>query len=256
MNIKVKQNVVVGISIYAFAVFAGDANLETNTLSTVHEFISQETGGQIKKIPRNSKEVYYINAQSRVSGNVLEAARTKMEEFLRTPIGMKSGFFDFANPKIEGELSLYVIDDDKLPMSLIAPEGRWAFVNVARLVDGRGAKRQFLEARIRKEMARIGCMLLGGIGSTYKSNLLSFMPDAEALDKFEDEVLPVDGMMRCSTYLNSIGVKPWRMVSYRRACKEGWAPAPTNEVQQAIWDKVHAVPKAPMKIEFDPQKGR
>ena len=34
------------------------------------------------------------------------------------------------------------------------------------------------------------------------------------------------------------------------------APAPTNEFQKAVWDKVHAIPQNPMKIEFDPKKGR
>jgi len=38
--------------------------------------------------------------------------------------------------------------------------------------------------------------------------------------------------------------------------EEGWAPAPTNEYQKIVWDKVHAIPQKPMKIEFDPKKGR
>ena len=45
-------------------------------------------------------------------------------------------------------------------------------------------------------------------------------------------------------------------MTYKEACEEGWAPAPTNEIQKAIWDKVRATPKNPMKIEFDPKKGR
>ena len=225
----------------------------TNSVSaapqSVATIVARETGGRLKTLHKNTKEVNYINAQSRVKAEVIEAARAKMSEILRTPIGMKSGTFDFASPKIEGELSLYVIDDEKLPLSLVAPEGRWAFVNVAPLAKGRGEKPQFLEARVRKEMARVGCMVLGGIGSTYKQNLLSFLPDAEALDRFEGDDLPVDGMMRCSSYLAGIGVRPWRMVSYRRACQEGWAPQPTNEIQKAIWDKVHEMPTKPLKLE-------
>ena len=211
--------------------------------------VARETGGRIKTLHRNTKEVNYVNAQNRVRSEILESARAKMEEILRTPIGMKFGSFDFSNPKIEGELSLYIIDDEKLPMSLVAPEGRWAFVNVAPLAKGRGEKPQFLEARVKKEMARIGCMLLGGIGSTYKSNLLSFVSGADDLDKYENDALPIDGIMRCSSYLVSIGVKPWRYVSYRRACQEGWAPQPTNDIQRAIWEKVHEVPTKPLKLE-------
>ena len=52
------------------------------------------------------------------------------------------------------------------------------------------------------------------------------------------------------------GMKRTRMVPYELACEQGWAPAPTNAAQKAVWDKVHAAPKTPMKIEFDPKKGR
>ena len=58
------------------------------------------------------------------------------------------------------------------------------------------------------------------------------------------------------TYLEKLGVTKMEKTTYLRACKEGWAPAPTNEVQKRVWDKVHAAPRMPMKIEFDPKKGR
>jgi hypothetical protein len=85
---------------------------------------------------------------------------------------------------------------------------------------------------------------------------LSFVASVEELDKFETDNLPIDGPMRCSRYLLSLGVRPFRRVSYRKACEEGWAPSPTNDIQKAIWNAVHSVPKNPMKIEFDPKKGR
>jgi hypothetical protein len=56
--------------------------------------------------------------------------------------------------------------------------------------------------------------------------------------------------------LQALGMASERKVPYVKACKEGWAPAPTNEFQKAIWDKVHSTPKNPMKIEFDPKKGK
>ena len=39
-------------------------------------------------------------------------------------------------------------------------------------------------------------------------------------------------------------------------CQEGWAPPPTNEYQRAIWNDVHKIPEKPMKIDFDPAKGK
>ena len=35
-------------------------------------------------------------------------------------------------------------------------------------------------------------------------------------------------------------ITPVPRTTYRRACYEGWAPAPTNEFQKAIWEKVKA----------------
>ena len=55
---------------------------------------------------------------------------------------------------------------------------------------------------------------------------------------------------------NRLGILPVRTTTYLQACQEGWAPMPTNAVQKAIWEKVRAIPQSPMKIEFDPKKGR
>ena len=207
---------------------------------SVHEIIHRESGGRLRTLYPRTKSVYYVNAQKRVGANVVEEARAKMEQVLRTPIGSTNGVFALQSPKIYGELSLYVIDDESLPMSLVAPEGRWAFVNVAPLAQGRGEKPAFLEARVKKEMARIGCLVLGGISSMYRENLLGFVGSPEGLDKFTDDTLPVDGPLRCGRYLLSLGVKPYRDVTYKKACQEGWAPQPTNDVQKAIWEQVKA----------------
>ena len=60
--------------------------------------------------------------------------------------------------------------------------------------------------------------------------------------------------MRCQRYLLSLGVKPYRLTTYRKACEEGWANPPTNDVQKAIWDKVHAMPTEPIKIKPETKK--
>ena len=243
--------------IYVIAVVSWSTMLWANVQPTnVRQIIERESGGMITTTFKNTKKIYFVNAQSRASKDLIELTRQRLDAALKTPIDIIDGTFDFSTPKIYGELSLYIIDDEKLPMSLIAPEGRWAFVNIAHLYSGRGKKPSFFEARVKKQIARIGCMLFGGIGSTYNSNLLSFIENADGLDRYESDDLPVDGMMRCTRYLINLGVKPYRRISYRKACREGWAPTPTNDIQKAIWDKVHAAPKNPIKIEFDPKKGR
>lgn len=221
---------------------------------SVSEF-DRRTGGYVVK-PRKkaNKKIYFINAQNRATEVVIESARQKLSDALKTQIDTAKGSFNLANPKIEGELTFYIIDDESLPLSLIAPESRWAFVNVAKLTTGRGEKQQFFEARVRKEIARVACLLFGGVGSEYKKSLMGFVGSADALDLFEDDSLPEDALSRSSRYLLDMGVKPIRKTTYRDACMEGWAPAPTNDIQKAIWDEVHKVPEKPLKITYDRDK--
>ena len=73
---------------------------------------------------------------------------------------------------------------------------------------------------------------------------------------FMEESIPVDMINYWQRRLKALGITKKISATYLDACEQGWAPAPTNEYQKAIWDKVHAAPKNPMKIEFDPKKGR
>ena len=65
---------------------------------------------------------------------------------------------------------------------------------------------------------------------------------------------PGDMTPRMSGYLEKGGIRPEQKVFYRKAVEEGWAPAPTNEFQRAIWDKVHAMPTEPLKIKPETKK--
>ena len=43
---------------------------------------------------------------------------------------------------------------------------------------------------------------------------------------------------------NKRGIPTLRHGTYRSACEHGWAPAPTNDVQKAIWERVKAAKAA------------
>lgn len=238
-----KMVVVIGTALTVLTVLAEEGP------KSVREIVERETGGTMIVRRKKSKAVYYVNAQKRAPERIILAAREKMDRVLNTPIDYTNGVFDIKGPKIYGELSLYVIDDENLPMSLVAPEGRWGFVNVAPLAKGRGENPVFFEARVKKEMARIGSMVLGGIGSSYPGNILRLMTDADGLDKIENDKLPVDAIQQCAGNLMAIGVRPWRTISYRKACMDGIAPEPTNDVQRAVWKAVHEMPRKPLQLE-------
>lgn len=93
------------------------------------------------------------------------------------------------------------------------------------------------------------------MNSNFPNSIMRLIRSEKDLDKLGD-VVPADVHARTIENLKTIGITPTQITTYLQACKLGWAPAPTNEFQKAIWEKVHAAPKNPMKIEFDPKKGR
>lgn len=220
----------------------------------MEQVLGEKVGGMIARPNTQKGTVVYVNCQTRVPKVWIDELIAYFREETRFDIGYREGAFVFPDPKVEGNATLFVIDDERMPALLVAPENRWAFVNVARIAEER--RPAFFEARVKKQLARGFAYLCGASDSQYPRALTRGIVDEADLDKNADYRLPVDLFRRFNSYMAPLGVTPEVLVTYRRACEEGWAPAPTNKFQQAVWDKVHAVPKNPMKIEFDPKRGR
>ena len=213
-------------------------------------------GGYVEKPGSRKGQIVYVNAQKRVADAVIKANIDELQKKTKFDIVLKSGEFSFPSPRIEGSVSLYIVDDPAMPPILSAPESRWAMVNVAGLSAGNGAQPTFFEARVKKELTRGFCILAGAQDSTYKGSLLGPITKPEDLDDHIDCRFPVDIQQRFRPYLEKLGVTPIVIVPYKRACQEGWAPAPTNDVQKAHWDEAHTIPKKPIKIKYNPKTGK
>lgn len=151
----------------------------------------------------------------------------------------------------KADIAVVVVDDEKTPVMLAAVEDGWAVVNARRLTRSLAtdeAKEKFFDERCAKEALRAFAAVSGGLGSQYQGNLMGItkIEDLDLVQPF----LPMDKVQAISMYLAARGVTPLVTAHYRQACQQGWAPAPTNEVQQAIWDKVHAIPDQPLKIKY------
>ena len=77
---------------------------------------------------------------------------------------------------------------------------------------------------------------------------------ASDLDRIGMIEFKMDNLDRFRNYLAPLGVTPATHMSYANAVYEGWAPAPTNAVQQKIWDEAHTPPSKPIKITYDKGK--
>ncbi len=216
------------------------------------EYIRRE-GGLVLEPGTQKGEIAYVNCQSAARDEWIDEIAAYFRREAKFKVSVGRGAFDLKSPKLAGDMTLFVVDDPAMPVLLVAPENRWAAVNVATL---RSEKEPFFRARVLKELSRGFAMLCGASDSQFPGALTSAITKTADLDRHTDYRLPVDLFSRFRRYMKSFGVTPGNIETYETACCQGWAPPPTNELQKAIWEKVHAIPKTPMKIEFDPKKGR
>ena len=191
--------------------------------------------------------VVIVNKQSRLPEAELQEVCQQIEKATKCKAEVASG---------EGaQVIIEVIDDAESPILTAWPEDYKAKVNVAKLDKNLKGKalEKFYASRCRKEILRAFCYACGAGGSQYPDNIMA-IKDITGLDLVE-EFIPGDTSTACVARLVNIGVTPTKFVSYARAVRDGWAPAPTNEVQQSVWDKIKAQqaqkPTKPLKITPD-----
>ena len=169
------------------------------------------------------------------------------------PFAAANAFKTDANPAV-----ILITDTESRPTLAIYPEDAVGVVNATRLKDADAAK---YKMRLAKEVWRGMALSLGGFAMTAPNgrivkSILSPVYSTKDLDAILAHGLSPHQCNAIYESVSAIGLQAAKPVSYKMACSQGWAPAPTNDIQKAIWDKVHAVPATPMKIEFDPKKGR
>lgn len=210
-------------------------------------------GGFLADTRSQKGRLVIVNAQNEVDAAIIAGSTDKFKKDARIRIEHEKGEFDLKTAKRIGEATVYVISDETLPATLIAADDRWGFVNVAKL---RTDKPEFFRARVSKGIIRVAGFVLGaGDSGLYPLCLTGHVKSPEALDQIPNVQLPVDVMDRLFKAMDDIGIHPYTRTTYRKACEEGWAPAPTNDIQKAVWDKVHELPSKPLKVEYDPKKG-
>ena len=204
------------------------------------------------------KSVAIVNAQSRLAQKEIDDVARLLD--LSSDINVRTFASSDKDPASllatsGSEVVVVVKDDTTTPAMLIAPEDRWAIVNVGKLVDdlpSENAKQKFFVPRARKEIIRGFSLLCGGGSSQFPGNIMN-VATIRMLDQVKEQI-PADMGYHYAEYLTQLGFKPKEWVPYEFACQEGWAPAPTNDVQKAIWDKVHALPTEPIKIKPEEKK--
>ena len=219
------------------------------------------TGGNILRPGLKQGEIAFFNAQKSIPSESFKGFAKRVEKMLQIKseireikLNGKPGEYVKFFKESGVQFAVFIIDNPSSDDSLIVfPEKRYSVVNIAPL-RANGGDGAFLVERARKQVARGFFYAAGAASSNLDGNLMSAFPTIQDLDKVHSDAIPVEIMGRVGEYLQRMGCETKAFTTYRKACQEGWAPAPTNEYQKAIWDKVHAMPTAPIKIKPETKK--
>ncbi len=214
-----------------------------------------ERGGYIYVAP-TGRVIRVVSAQTRAEKKALDQPIDVFSSTLRLPVEWGNADPKEKNPSTlvaaanaDGRCgaTVLLIDDPTAPRLLVAPEEHWSAINVAKLAEDNPSAEQ-LERRLKQEFWRATCMVLGAYVSMQQPCLLADISSNADLDKNVCLIPSIEVLPKTKNAAKKRGILPGRRAVYQKACEEGWAPAPTNAVQQAIWDKVHAMPTEPLKI--------
>jgi len=201
-----------------------------------------KTGGMIVQEGKGPS-ILFLNLQSDVKEDAVRETSELIGKLVRfktqyqSAKPLKSPVEQLAS-KVGGDIAavVAVIEDPELPALLIAPESRWALVNVAPLRKGAGTEQ--IQMRVQKEIWRAFAMVMGASNSNFETCLLKPVFDLSDLDALKPKTICPEPFNKIFQTGQKLGIHPSRMTTYRRAVQEGWAPAPTNDFQKAVWNEV------------------
>ena len=232
------KKLMIAVAFAASAIVAGaeEAKAKTDAAAKSPDELCREylkaEGGDLTFPGTPSGTIRFVNLQKRVPV-------AKMSSILELFHSTMAYDVKIVDADCEATLKIKIIDDAPSgpPTLLVAPEDRWAQINVAKLSDAKAeSKPAYLASRLRKEMLRAYAALV--FGSTYGTDLFSFVSKPAALDDIADEVLPIDLIMRSGSNLRKLGLKPAQVGTYRSFVNQGYDIAPTNDYQRVIYEKI------------------
>jgi hypothetical protein len=202
------------------------------------------TGGMIIK-PVAGPSLLFLDTRDSADGDsVIRDVAATLSRVMRLPIKVVAQ--KAADPLAEaaGRLAdtntaaiVVVANLPGQPSLLIAPESRWALLNAAALGGG-DTPAALRDERLRKEIWRAFGYLMGAGLAPSGKGLMSSVCSLADLDALTATGISIENFGRVMTHAKALGVEPQRMTPYRKAVEEGWAPAPTNDVQKTIWNEV------------------
>ena len=202
------------------------------------------TGGLVRTGSKG--EILYLDFTKRFPQEALDSVSALFTKNLRIKVNSKKACAGIQFTIKEADTFLkntganaivYVVDDPNLPMSLVAMESKWALVNLAKINADQPLK-EVLQRRGEKLLIRATTVILGGANSDIQVSAMQSINSLEDLDAAKGRGVDPRSCMAIFRHLPTIGVIQDQLTSYRKACEEGWAFAPTNKYQKLVWEQV------------------
>ena len=217
-------------------------------------------GGRLTYWPKDHGTYLFVNAQQAIPAEKFAGP----VRILFNNFGFDIRLVDGIAPEAKGvrkELkrlgakgAIWIVNDRDMPLTLDACDNGWGFINVEPLLRD-DPDEEKLASRIEKIVNRTFAYI-HGVGETTLTPhcVMKSAIGVPGLDKLHCAQFSPEPIRRISPYMKGLGYLRCKRSTYLSACEEGWAPQPTNDVQKAIWDKVHAVPTEPLKIKPETKK--
>ena len=211
--------------------------------------LSRPSGGLVMR-KYDGCYIAIANNQNVYSNEEVETALFELRKSLHFPI---FGRAECSGKTISVEVELLDNIEGAKANSIVAPEDGWAKVGIGRLVSD-SPNPDWRARRLKLALLRAIGNAMGVGYSMYQPCVMGRVRNLSDLDDIKTDKLSPEGENNFEECGKAFGIGKIEYCTYRTACEEGWAPAPTNEVQQAIWDKVHEMPSAPIKIKPETKK--
>lgn len=224
------------------------------------------TGGMIE-IKTEGKSFLFADARKEKGG--LSATINQMKSFCRIMFEVRdispiAATYAEAKKLLSGNVGAVavIVDggaDD--PVLNVFPENRVSILNVTPL--RKDATAMQYESRLHKELWRALCFAAGGAVSGMDRCVMNTILDPSDLDRLGCSMAGPVAVGGINQTAKRYGFGNKEVLAYISACKRGIAPKPANEAQQKIWDRVQKEkaealkePASPIKIKYDPKKGK
>lgn len=209
--------------------------------ATTEDALAVKNGGWVKISGKGTIAV--IDCRSNTATNDYAAGIEKIKNTFQPQILCKTndGFAMSDAPSIlekaGDNAAVFVVDDPTLPMTLTAAEERWTLINAAKVKADNPD-----EVKFRKRMSllfmRQCCRILGSDATKSPECCLYPVFSLKDLDDVKSMDVAIGVFMAVNDSMSRLGMESVMIVTYRDACELEKAPAPTNELQRAIFSEV------------------